>query len=132
MKRIVLAGVSAVALTIAGAGLGYAADANSQSGNSSMSAGSTAAGQQNAPRDEVRQVQQKLKDDGIYKGQVDGIDGPETTQALEQFQQKNGLKQTGQLDHDTLAKLGINGSAMSGSSTPPGNASGSSGSNSHK
>ena len=65
--------------------------------------------------DEVRQAQQKLKDDGDYTGQVDGKMGPKTAQALKKFQQSNGLPQTGHLDQQTASKLGI---SMSGSSQP--------------
>ena len=68
--------------------------------------------------DEVKQAQQKLVDDGDYKGKVDGKFGSQTAQAVKQYQQKNGLKQTGRLDHDTLGKLGV-GTAGSGSSAAP-------------
>lgn len=73
----------------------------------------TAASQNNG----VMQAQQKLKSEGLYNGPVDGIDGPQTQQALKQFQQKNGLRQTGQLDQKTESKLGL--SESSGSSMPP-------------
>ena len=33
--------------------------------------------------------------------------GPETEQAIKQFQEKQGLQQTGQLDEQTLSALGI-------------------------
>ena len=66
--------------------------------------------------DELRQAQQKLKDDGDYTGQIDGKMGPKTAQALKKFQQSNGLSQTGRLDQQTASKLGI---SMSGSSQPP-------------
>jgi peptidoglycan hydrolase-like protein with peptidoglycan-binding domain len=65
--------------------------------------------------DEVRQAQQKLKDDGDYTGQVDGKMGPKTAQALKKFQQSNGLPQTGKLDRQTASRLGI---SMTGSSQP--------------
>jgi len=65
--------------------------------------------------DEVRQAQQKLKDDGDYTGQVDGKMGPKTAQAIKKFQQSNGLPQTGHLDQQTASKLGV---SMSGSSQP--------------
>jgi peptidoglycan hydrolase-like protein with peptidoglycan-binding domain len=65
--------------------------------------------------DEVRQAQQKLKDDGDYAGQVDGKMGPKTAQAIKKFQQSNGLPQTGHLDQQTASKLGV---SMSGSSLP--------------
>jgi peptidoglycan hydrolase-like protein with peptidoglycan-binding domain len=65
--------------------------------------------------DEIRQAQQKLKDDGDYTGQVDGKMGPKTAQAIKKFQQSNGLPQTGHLDQQTASKLGV---SMSGSSQP--------------
>jgi peptidoglycan hydrolase-like protein with peptidoglycan-binding domain len=77
-----------------------------------------------SPRD-IRQAQQQLKSQGLYNGRVDGKMGPETAQAISKFQQQNGLPQNSQLDQQTLAKLGGNGSGTgmstngSGSSTPP-------------
>jgi peptidoglycan hydrolase-like protein with peptidoglycan-binding domain len=70
---------------------------------------------------EVRMAQQKLKVDGDYMGKIDGLAGPQTRQALMQYQKKNGLKETGHLDHETLSKLGVGGgsAASSGSSMPP-------------
>jgi len=67
--------------------------------------------------DEVRQAQQQLRDQGLYHGKIDGIIGPETEQALGQFQKKNGLSQTAALDQPTMDKL--LGNASQGSSTPP-------------
>jgi peptidoglycan hydrolase-like protein with peptidoglycan-binding domain len=76
--------------------------------------------------DRVKQAQQKLKDDGEYQGQVDGKLGPKTAAAVKQYQQKNGLKQTGRLDRDTLGKLGVNSTTGSGSSAPAADSSNSS------
>lgn len=85
-----------------------------QSSNASSQAGMTT----NA--DEVKQAQQKLKDDGDYKGAVDGKAGPQTMAAIKEFQQKNGLSQTGKLDQQTADKLGLGSmSESSGSSAPP-------------
>jgi peptidoglycan hydrolase-like protein with peptidoglycan-binding domain len=70
---------------------------------------------------EVRQAQQKLKDDGEYKGKIDGLAGPQTHKALVAYQQKNNLKQTGHLDQATKQKLGLasaSSSSSSGSSMP--------------
>lgn len=126
MKALIFASVSAIALTLAGTGVGYAAGADANGGTSSstssMSNGSNRmnrSGMQ-ANADEVKEVQQKLKTAGLYQGQIDGIDGPETKQALQQFQKQNGLHQTGRLDHQTLAKLNIGEAGTGyGSSTPP-------------
>lgn len=43
--------------------------------------------------DEVRQIQQKLKNWGYYNGNVDGIFGSKTQEAVKKFQKANGLKQ---------------------------------------
>ncbi|MBQ7163951.1 MAG: spore cortex-lytic enzyme [Clostridia bacterium] len=56
---------------------------------------------------EVKTVQQKLKNWGYYKGAVDGIFGPKTTEAVKYFQRKNGLTADGIVGPKTLAALGI-------------------------
>jgi len=72
----------------------------------------------------VRQAQQALKQDGLYRGKVDGKIGPQTKSAVAQFQKQNGLKQTAQLDRPTMSKLkggGSSGGGMpSGGGTMPG------------
>jgi peptidoglycan hydrolase-like protein with peptidoglycan-binding domain len=118
MKILILAGVSAIALAVGGTGMSYAAGAGDNA-SSSMSSGSHAGQQAAMSRDEVKQAQQKLKAEGLYNGQIDGIDGPETKQALQQFQQKNGLQQTGTLDQETLSALMGNQTTGAGSSMPP-------------
>jgi peptidoglycan hydrolase-like protein with peptidoglycan-binding domain len=65
---------------------------------------------------QVREVQQALKDKGLDVGQVDGQMGPQTKSALKQFQQQQNLPQTGELDQQTIAALGISGSASSSTS----------------
>jgi peptidoglycan hydrolase-like protein with peptidoglycan-binding domain len=75
--------------------------------------------------EQVKAVQQALKDKGADPGEVDGIMGPKTRQALREYQQKEGLKATGRLDSETASKLGVQASA-SGSSSPSASPSGSS------
>jgi peptidoglycan hydrolase-like protein with peptidoglycan-binding domain len=98
MKTLFVASIAALSLSGAALAAGPSGTAGSQN-------------------NDVTQVQQKLKSEGLYNGPVDGIDGPKTQQALKQFQQKNGLSQTGKLDQKTESKLGIGES--SGSSMPP-------------
>lgn len=43
--------------------------------------------------DEVKQIQQKLKNWGYYTGSVDGIYGSKTQEAVRNFQKANGLTQ---------------------------------------
>jgi peptidoglycan hydrolase-like protein with peptidoglycan-binding domain len=46
-----------------------------------------------------------LKNQGQYRGPIDGIMGPRTRQAVREFQKVNGLEQTGTLDQETMQKL---------------------------
>ncbi len=56
----------------------------------------------------VRQIQTRLKSWGYYKGNVDGIYGYKTTQAVKYFQRTHGLKADGIAGRRTLAAIGIN------------------------
>ena len=80
-------------------------------------------GQTELSSSEVKSIQQELKSKGLHAGPVDGIIGPETKAALEQFQKQNGIKATGEADEKTLAALGINreqGSKQSEAQSPSG------------
>ena len=55
----------------------------------------------------LRQVQKKLQSLGYYKGRVDGSPGSMTNAAIRRFQIAQNLKVTGELNHQTLAKLGV-------------------------
>ena len=57
--------------------------------------------------DNVRAVQQKLRDGGFYSGEVDGAYSSELALALTRYQIRNGLPITGQLDVDTSKALGV-------------------------
>ena len=69
--------------------------------------------------DEVRQVQQHLKDKGVEVGGVDGVMGPKTRAALKSFQQQQGLTASGELDSSTLTALGVQGSGSTMDSSSP-------------
>ena len=56
---------------------------------------------------EIRSVQASLRRLGIYSGQVDGILGPDTQRAIEDYQVKNKLPVTGQPNQGLNALLGI-------------------------
>src|SRR3982750_348417 len=56
--------------------------------------------------DDVREVQEKLRDDGFYSGQIDGAYSSDLSAALTRYQIRNGLPITGQLDADTSKALG--------------------------
>ncbi|NEQ55204.1 MAG: peptidoglycan-binding protein [Leptolyngbya sp. SIO3F4] len=55
----------------------------------------------------VRELQQSLDSNGLFPFAIDGIYGPETTEAVSRFQRINRLDVTGDADEDTLYELGI-------------------------
>ena len=55
--------------------------------------------------DDVKAVQQRLRNLGFYTSQVDGTYGGSTTDAMRRFQEMNGLPATGNGDLATYAKL---------------------------
>jgi peptidoglycan hydrolase-like protein with peptidoglycan-binding domain len=76
--------------------------------------------------EQVKAAQEALKDKGMDPGPADGVMGPKTRQALREFQKKEGLKESGRLDAETMDKLGVHKT----SSTAGGSSSGSMGSSS--
>jgi peptidoglycan hydrolase-like protein with peptidoglycan-binding domain len=57
--------------------------------------------------DNVRAVQEKLHEDGLYFGEIDGTYSSELAASLGRYQIRNGLPITGQLDVDTSKALGV-------------------------
>ena len=55
----------------------------------------------------VRAVQEALKTKGFDPGPIDGVQGPQTTQAVRDFQRAENLSVTGRADSATLNKLGV-------------------------
>jgi peptidoglycan hydrolase-like protein with peptidoglycan-binding domain len=55
----------------------------------------------------IRSVQQSLKDQGFYYGNVTGDKGAETTAAIRRYQIRSGLKVTGEVDPETLHSLNV-------------------------
>ena len=71
---------------------------------------------------EVTQIQTKLKRWGYYKGNIDGIYGSQTLEAVKYFQRKNGLVVDGIAGKKTLEAMGIfNSSGNSNSSNSTSN-----------
>jgi peptidoglycan hydrolase-like protein with peptidoglycan-binding domain len=77
----------------------------------------------------VRNAQAELQREGLYRGPVDGILGPDTRQAIAAYQAREGLQQTATLDQDTVQRMNLasapersaqrdRGTAASGTSTP--------------
>jgi peptidoglycan hydrolase-like protein with peptidoglycan-binding domain len=63
----------------------------------------------------VESVQQALKDEGFYYGEINGDMNANLTAAIRRYQIRNGLQVTGQLNDETLRSLRIK---SSGSSRP--------------
>jgi peptidoglycan hydrolase-like protein with peptidoglycan-binding domain len=63
----------------------------------------------------IESVQQALKDEGFYYGEVNGDMNANLTAAIRRYQIRNGLQVTGELNDETLQSLGIK---SSGSSRP--------------
>ena len=59
---------------------------------------------------EVKNIQKKLKELGFYSGNIDGIFGPQTKNAVINFQRQKGLKVDGIVGAKTLQALGISSS----------------------
>jgi peptidoglycan hydrolase-like protein with peptidoglycan-binding domain len=61
---------------------------------------------------QIRQIQQSLDKHGFKAGHADGKWGPETEKAVKDFQQKQNMQASGQLDQQTLQALGVNMTAQ--------------------
>ncbi len=68
--------------------------------------------------DMVRQAQERLDQLGMNAGSADGVIGPQTRQAIRQFQQSHGLQVTGSLDNNTLNQLGVTETSTGSSGVP--------------
>ena len=72
-------------------------------------------------------VQQALKDQGFYYGEISGEMNATLTAAIRRYQIRNGLQVNGELNDETLQSLGIKSASggrptvKSGSPTPPRN-----------
>jgi peptidoglycan hydrolase-like protein with peptidoglycan-binding domain len=59
----------------------------------------------------VQSVQQALKDQGFYYGNVTGDKSAETTAAVRRYQIRNGLQVTGEINPETLRSLNLSSNA---------------------
>lgn len=66
-------------------------------------------------RGQVAQAQMQLARAGDYRGPIDGLIGPMTSDALMRFQMQHGLPPTGGFNHATMAGLGIGAGPATGS-----------------
>ncbi|MBI5162324.1 MAG: peptidoglycan-binding protein [Magnetospirillum sp.] len=73
---------------------------------------------QSMDQNTIRNVQQQLQQQGYDVGQIDGVMGPNTRQALSQFQRDNNMPASGRLDQQTMAALGVQEGAPQQAQTP--------------
>src|SRR6266571_7779865 len=67
----------------------------------------------------VERVQQALKDQGFYYGEVSGEMNANVTAAIRHYQIRNGLQVSGELNSETLQSLGIDSSASAPQGAKP-------------
>jgi peptidoglycan hydrolase-like protein with peptidoglycan-binding domain len=67
----------------------------------------------------VERVQQALKDQGFYYGEITGETNTNLTAAIRRYQIRNGLQVSGELNSETLKSLGIDSSASARPATKP-------------
>jgi peptidoglycan hydrolase-like protein with peptidoglycan-binding domain len=67
----------------------------------------------------IESVQQALKDQGFYYGEITGQMNANLTAAIRRYQIRNGLQVNGELNSETLQSLGIDSSASTQSAAKP-------------
>src|ERR1700750_171437 len=67
----------------------------------------------------VESVQQALKDEGFYYGEVNGDINANLTAAIRRYQIRNGLQVSGELNDETLRSLGMKSPGASRPTTNP-------------
>jgi len=84
-------------------------EGTSPSGSQMKSGDQTSAGGASGQwgKDDIKKVQEALKDKGQDPGPADGVMGAQTQKALRAFQSANGLKASGRLDAATAKALGV-------------------------
>jgi peptidoglycan hydrolase-like protein with peptidoglycan-binding domain len=64
---------------------------------------------------DIKKVQETLRDKGYYSGKIDGRIGPQTREGIRQYQKSENLPVTGHLDAETSGKLGVEPESVGGS-----------------
>lgn len=124
MKKALITSIAAAILaTAAGAGAVIGTTGQTAQESASFPVVQTAVLKQGSRGGEVKEVQRRLKAWGYYKGNVDGVYGAQTIEAVKAFQRKNGLTPDGIAGKSTFAALGMNESVrvLSGNTTATSN-----------
>ena len=61
----------------------------------------------NLDKASIRVIQRRLLDRSISPGKIDGIKGPRTSGAIRSFQERFGMKSSGNVDNQLLFSLGL-------------------------
>jgi hypothetical protein len=95
---------------------GQGTDQNSQGAMNTpgMQANPNMSAEATPSRTQLRQAQQQLRADGLYKGRIDGRMGPRTRRAVLAFQQQHNLNATGTLDQQTIDAMQNGQGGMNG------------------
>jgi len=64
---------------------------------------------------DIKKVQETLRDKGYYTGKIDGRMGPQTREGIRQYQKSENLSVTGHLDAETAGKIGVGPESVGGS-----------------
>ena len=102
----------------AGSTSGSMGSSDMKSDKGSMKSGRSARG--GGDTEQVKAAQEALKDKGMDPGPADGVLGAKTRQALRDFQKKEGLKESGRLDAETMDKLGVQKTSSSAGASSSG------------
>ncbi len=120
MKRMLLASAACLALSLPAMALTNGSQANpppqqTQNQQQSQAANQRSTNQQaemikpsTLNKTQIRDLQLSLNKDGYSTGHVDGIWGPDTRDAVINFQKAKNLPGKGELNQQTLADLGVN------------------------
>jgi peptidoglycan hydrolase-like protein with peptidoglycan-binding domain len=106
-SKRVWAGMVFTFLTTGMLGLGLTSSAFAVSPSEEKSAG--------LHHQDIKKVQETLRDKGYYSGKVDGILGPQTRAGIREYQKSEKLPVTGHLDAETSGKLGVEPESVGGS-----------------
>ena len=71
-------------------------------------------------RQDIKKVQETLRDKGFDPGPIDGVMGSQTRKAIRQYQKSENLPVTGHIDADTAGKLGVGQESVGGDFKPAG------------
>lgn len=110
MKKALITGIAAFAVAAATAGAVFGAVGQADDMAADFPCVQTAVLRQGSTGGEVKELQRRLKQWGYYNGQVDGVYGKATVEAVKYFQRKNGLTADGIAGKSTYAALGMNDS----------------------